>query len=122
MGKHPINLAVRFLLEIAALFVFAYWGWEQFMGWKGVLLAVALPLCGAFMWGVFAVKNDPSRSGKTVVKTRGIIRLLIELEFFALAALALFNLDIKTWAIVLSVLVLLHYAFSYDRIIWLLRQ
>jgi hypothetical protein len=32
VGKNPINLAVRFLLETAALIAIGYWGWTQFDG------------------------------------------------------------------------------------------
>ena len=59
---------------------------------------------------------------KTVVPTPGWIRLFIELLFFALAALALFDLGKTTSGIVFLVLVLLHYAFSIDRMVWLLKH
>jgi hypothetical protein len=32
MGSHPVNLAFRFLLELAALAVSATWGWQQAEG------------------------------------------------------------------------------------------
>ena len=63
-SKHPINLALRFLLELAAIFTFGFWGHSQAGGGTGVLLAVLLPLLFAVLWGVFAVRGDPSRSGE----------------------------------------------------------
>jgi hypothetical protein len=122
MSKHPLNLALRFLLEIAALVVFAVWGLNAGSGWVGIFLAISLPVFFAAVWGVFAVKNDPSRSGKTVVPTNGFVRLLLELLFFALAALALFDLGFSITGLVFSILVLFHYAASYQRVVWLLKQ
>lgn len=122
MSKHSVNLLLRFILEIAALVIYVVWGWNAASGWLGVLLAIGLPIFFAAVWGVFAVKEDPSRSGKTVVPTKGFVRLLLELLFFGLAALALFDLGFSIAGVVISLLVVLHYVFSYDRIIWLLKQ
>jgi hypothetical protein len=44
MGSHPVNLAVRFLLELAALFSIGSWGWQQGSGVPRYLLAVVLPI------------------------------------------------------------------------------
>ena len=76
----------------------------------------------AAMWGVFAVKDDPSRSGKTVIPTSGIIRLILELVFFGLAAWALFDLGYLKTGFAFSFLVVLHYALSFDRILWLIKH
>lgn len=122
MGNHPLNLALRFILEITALAVFVIWGWNLIAGWQRVLPAVLLPLLLATLWGVFAVKNDPSRSGRTVVPTTGAVRLFFELVFFGLATVALFDLELKTLGFVFAAVVVFHYAISYDRIIWLLRH
>ena len=32
MSAHPINLALRFILELAALYALGYWGWTQHDG------------------------------------------------------------------------------------------
>lgn len=122
MSKHPVNLVLRFILEIAALVVFAVWGWNSFTAPWRILAAIGLPVFFATVWGVFAVKNDPSRSGKTVVSTNGFVRLLLEFLFFGLAALALFDLGFNTTGLAFSVLALLHYGFSYRRLVWLLKQ
>mgnify|MGYP006302733779 CR=1 FL=1 len=122
MSQYPINLGIRFVLEVTALTTFAIWGWNNGPGWWRVAAAIGLPVFFAAIWAVFAVKDDPSRSGKTVVPTKGFIRLFLELLFFGLASLALFDLGFNVPGLVFSILVLLHYAFSCDRIIWLLRQ
>ena len=44
MASHPLNLAVRFLLEIAALVAIGYWGFSQHSGiWRASYLASAGP-------------------------------------------------------------------------------
>ena len=122
MSKHPLNLALRFLLELAAIVAFGAWGYSLSEGGTKILLAILFPLLFAILWGVFAVQGDPSRSGKTVVQTPGWIRLILELGLFSAAAWMLFDLGHTLPAIIYGVVVFLHYAFSYDRIAWLLKQ
>lgn len=122
MGSHPINLLFRFLLELMALFVMGLWGWKQSQGLTAFLLALILPILLAVIWGVFAVPDDPSRSGKAPIATPGIIRLLIELGFFIFSTWALYDMGYTMMSVVFGVLVGLHYIISYDRITWLLSQ
>lgn len=84
--------------------------------------ALGLPLLAAVLWGVFATPGDPSRSGQTVVVTPGALRLGLEIVLFALAVGALGHTGARGAAVVLALLVLGHYAASYDRIAWLLRH
>ena len=120
MGSHPINLLFRFLLELMALFIMGLWGWKQSQGITAFLLALTLPILLALIWGVFAVPDDPSRSGKAPIVTPGIIRLVIELLIFITAAWALYDMGYTMTGIVFGILVGLHYIISYDRVIWLL--
>ena len=122
MGSHPINLAVRFLLEIAGLVALGSWGWNQGSGPGRYLLAVGSPVLAAVLWGVFAVPGDPSRSGTSVVEIPGIIRLLLELSFFVSATLALFATGRTTLAWTYGIVVLVHHVVSYDRVWWLIQQ
>ena len=69
-----------------------------------------------------AVLDDPSRSGRAPVPVSGIVRLLLELTFFAVAVGALFAVQSTTIGWLLGIAVCLHYALSYDRVRWLLRQ
>lgn len=120
MGSHPLNLGLRFLLEITALVVSGMWGWKQQEGELKYLLALGIPILLAAIWGTFAVPEDPSRSGAAPVVTPGIIRLIIELGIFGFATWAMFQLSwSKVWWIFGSIVVL-HYLISYDRIIWLI--
>ncbi|MGD8404832.1 MAG: YrdB family protein [Anaerolineales bacterium] len=121
MSKNPINLTLRFLLEIFALVALGAWGRAQFQSVLGIVLMILIPLLAATAWGLFNVKGDPSRSGKAPVPVPGIIRLALELVFFISATLALLTLN-STYGWIFGLLVLGHYIFSYDRIIWLLER
>jgi len=121
-SKHPVNLALRFLLELVAIFTFGYWGHSLVGDGTRILLAILFPLLFAVLWGVFAVKGDPSRSGKTVIKTPGILRLMLELVLFGAAAWMMLDLDYTTVALIFGVAVVIHYFISFDRIAWLLKQ
>ena len=122
MGSHPLNLAVRLLLELTALFSFGSWGWSRSPRGLAVALLVALPVLGAAIWGVFAVPNDPSRSGRAPVRVPGAVRLAIEILIFAAAAACLFGVYQIYIGLTFSGVTVLHYAFSSDRIRWLLQQ
>jgi len=120
MGSHPINLIIRFLLEIIALMSVGMWGWKQSDGWLRFVLAIGIPIILAAIWGTFAVPDDPSRSGTAPIVTPGVIRLVIELGFFALATWALYDMGSIKLSLALGIIVVLHYVVSYDRIIWLI--
>jgi hypothetical protein len=122
MSLHPLNSAIRFLLEFAGILSFAKWGYHQSETSMRILLAILLPLLFAVLWGVFAVRNDPSRSGKTVVSTPGAIRLVLELILFGAATWMLFDLGHTLPALIYGAVLVLHYAFSWERIAWLLKQ
>jgi hypothetical protein len=122
MASNPINLAIRFLLEMSALIAVGLWGWEETEGWHRFLLGFGLPVLLMAIWGTFAVPNDPSRSGSAPVRTPGLIRLLIELSFFAVGSLALYDMQMISLSWVFTTIVVVHYAVSYDRILWLLRR
>lgn len=122
MSQNPINLAVRFLLELAALASLAYWGWTQADGGWRYLLAIGLPLLAAVLWGTLAVPGDPSRSGGAPVPVPGYVRLILELGLFAFATWALYGAGQATLSLILAGIVIAHYGASYDRIAWLLKQ
>jgi hypothetical protein len=122
VSNHPVNLGFRFLLELLALSAFAFWGWA-WGGWVRWPLAAGCVLAAMAVWGVFRTPGDGS-SGKGYVATPGTVRLALELSFFALAVLALFNAHANERArwlgIALAAGVIAHYALSWDRIRWLL--
>lgn len=70
----------------------------------------------------YPLANNPSRGGTGLVQVPGLARLVLELLVFAAAAFALKGVGRPTVAIVFSILVLIHYAWSYERVAWLIRQ
>ncbi|MBK9285272.1 MAG: YrdB family protein [Sphingobacteriaceae bacterium] len=122
MGSHALNLALRFILELTALFAMGYWGYKQSDQWYRFIFAFALPLAFAIVWGVFNVPQDPSRSGNAPVVVSGFVRLLIELFIFTFAALLIYKSGFAKYSIVFGIIVLFHYTLSYDRILWLIKK
>jgi len=122
-GVGPANLAIRFLLELTALITLGLWGWQQGgEDWLKYILAFSIPVVAAAIWGIFNVPNDPSRSGNAPIVVPGIIRLIIELLFFALGTWALFDLGYIKFSLIFGVVVIVHYIVSYDRILWLVKK
>ena len=121
-GSHPVNLILRFLLELSALCSFGFWGWIHGSGLSKILLMLGIPLSMALVWGIFAVPADPSRSGNAPFPVNGLVRLTLEWAIFFLAFLALLDSDMRSWALVFLFLVAIHYTMSTDRIKWLLIQ
>ncbi|OGO39628.1 MAG: hypothetical protein A2W35_09190 [Chloroflexi bacterium RBG_16_57_11] len=118
MASNPINLAFRFILELAALVAMGYWGWNTGEGWTRWFLMLGVPLIAAALWGVFRVDNDP---GRAPVRVPGILRLVLELAYFAFAVWALNDAGATTASWILGIAVLVHYLISYDRVLWLVR-
>ena len=117
-----VNRALRFLMEVAAIVTFGIWGYALTGSGLRIVWAILMPLLFAALWGIFAVKDDPSRSGKTVVNTPGIVRLILELTLFGTAVWMLFDLGYSTLEWILAGAVILHYISSLDRIGWLLKK
>ena len=121
MGSHPLNLGVRFLLELA-LVSMGIWGWRGGEGWPRFLLAALVPIAAAVLWGVFAVPGDPSRSGAAPVAVSGLLRLTLEVAVFGVGIWALADSGFTRSSLAFGMVVIVHYAVSYDRIAWLLAQ
>jgi len=122
VGSNPINLVVRFILEMAGMVALGWWGWNQGEGILRFLLALGIPFLAAVLWGTFAVPDDPSRSGEARVPVPGIVRLMLELTFFGSATWSLFATGLTTLGWIFGIAVLIHYVISYDRVMWLVRQ
>lgn len=119
MSSHPINLALRFLLELAALLALGVWGWQKSEGWLRFILAFGIPTVVAILWGTFRVPNDP---GAAPVAVPGILRLAFEVALFAFATWALYDVHAVTLGWIFGIAVAIHYITSYDRILWIIKQ
>ena len=122
MGSHPVNLALRFLMEVSALVAMGYWGWQQSDSALRIVFALGVPILAAAVWGTLAVPGDPSRSGSAPLPVPGLLRLAIELGFFSFAAWTLYTIDALRLSGLLSVAVVVHYVASYDRVRWLMAR
>jgi len=83
------NLALRFLLELAALAALAYWGWG--VSW---VLAIAAPAAWIGLWATFG-------SPKARVQLPDAQRIAFEAVVFGAAAVALWAAGQPVWAVVL---------------------
>ncbi|HSM54917.1 MAG TPA: YrdB family protein [Candidatus Sulfomarinibacteraceae bacterium] len=119
MSANPLNLALRFLLEIAGLVAMAYWGWATHERPWHVVWAIGLPLLAAVLWGTFRVPGDP---GDAPVAVPGLLRLLLEVLFFAGAVALLALAERRSLGLAFGVVVVVHYLVSYDRVLWLVGQ
>jgi hypothetical protein len=118
-----VMLAARFLLEIAGLVGIGYLGWwVGDGGWPGWALALVFALGAAAVWGVFRVRYDPPNKAEQPVVVPGWVRFVIEIAFFALAALGLWLVANRAASETLMTAVVLLYGITWDRQRWLLRQ
>jgi hypothetical protein len=97
------NLALKFLLELAAIAALAYWGTTSTDGVPAVLLAILAPALFIVLWARFAAPRSdhrlPARS-----------RVPFELGLFALAAVALAVAGAPVLAAAFAVLVVINAA------------
>jgi hypothetical protein len=97
------NLAVKFLLELAAIAAFAYWGATRDGVVAGVLAGITAPALAVALWGTFAAPNATRRLPMRA-------RVPFELGVFAVATGALIAVGWTIVAIVFAVVVLLNAA------------
>ena len=85
-------LALVFVDELLVMAAFGVWGWQASPGW---LLVWLLPLLAMTAWFLFA--SPKARYGGTVV------RPLVKVVVFGLAAVALYDSGHTGWALALLV-------------------
>ncbi len=117
MNNHPLNLALRFLLEISLVTIYALWGWTNHTGPYKYFWAWGLTIAVSIAWAVFRVDGDP---GNAIVSIPGWLRLLFEAVVFCFAIYFLYQLKYNLIGLIFTVVVLIHYCISYDRIYRLL--
>jgi hypothetical protein len=122
MGSHPLNLGLRFILEMIALYGFGLQGWRLGSGWTRFIFAPIFVIIAASLWGVFRVPGDASHSGEAPVRVPGFVRLIFELGLFFFAAYFVYLAGKTIPAILFAVIVVVHYLLSWDRILWLMRS
>ncbi|TMV46851.1 DUF2568 domain-containing protein [Paenibacillus mesophilus] len=100
-------VAVRFLLELAALGALGYWGFRSGTGLPMKLaLGIGAPLAAAVVWGAFVA---PKASFPVAVP----VRVLLELCVFGSATAALYASGRSTLAAVFLTIALIDTALIY---------
>ncbi|MEU7392401.1 YrdB family protein [Streptomyces tanashiensis] len=103
---HVFNEGLAFLLELAALAVLAWWGWESAENTAlRLLLAIAAPGFAAVVWGLFAAPR-----ARFPVPLAGV--LLVKALVFGAAAVALHALDRPVWAVSFAAVALVNTALA----------
>lgn len=97
--KEPkvLNLVVRFVLEICALWALGYWGFH--VGDSDVIhwiLGIGIPVAAALLWAGFV-------SPKARYEVPEVVRLSIEFDVFLGATLALYFSDKDLLAILFAI-------------------
>lgn len=99
----PVNLAVKFLLELAAFAALAYWGASTGHGAWAVLLAIAAPVAAVIVWALFCAPRARRRLPAPA-------RVPLELSVFGLAAAGLAAAGSVQLAITFGIMVVLNSA------------
>lgn len=97
-----INMGLSFLLELVMLAAFGYWGFQgEKSNWIKWGLGIGAPLAVAILWGLWLAPKANQRLNIS----KGA---LLSLALFSLAALALFQTDHPTLAILLAVIAIVN--------------
>jgi len=97
-----INLGVRFIVELAALFALGWWGFHYGKTARGKYgLAMLAPLTGAGVWGFFIAPNAPVDVGP-------VLRFLLQIVVFGAAVLCLVAIGERRWAVILGSVVIVN--------------
>lgn len=118
MSNNPINLVVRFGLELIAYISLGYWGWSQHNGLAQFVWAIGLPLGAAILWGTL---RAPGHTGPTPILVPGWLRLCVEVLVFGGGVWALIACGQKSWGTAYLIVLVLHYLLSFDYVLRLLQ-
>ncbi|MFF5921005.1 DUF2568 domain-containing protein [Streptomyces flavochromogenes] len=103
---YVFNEGLAFLLELAALAMLAWWGWESAEALAPrLLLAVAAPAAAAVLWGLFAAP-------KARVRLPVVGVLAVKALVFGAAAAALYALGRHGGAVVFAVVAVVNTALA----------
>ncbi len=102
-----INLALSFLLELAMLVAFGYWGFNTgsstIVHW---ILGLGVPVVAIVIWSVFNAPLSKRRLTRTP-------RIILEVVMFSLGALVLAVVGQTTWAAIFAVFIVVNQILIY---------
>jgi hypothetical protein len=103
------NLALAFFIELAALGILGYWGFQTGHGMMTkILLGIGSPLLLAVVWGIFLCP-------KATVPLSSTLSIIIKLAIFTLVAYALYTTQHSTLAYTFISIVVINFILA---IIW----
>jgi hypothetical protein len=98
---------VFFLVELAALFAYGYWGFHIDRGWiLRIVLGIGTPMMVAVIWGMFVAPK--ARDSVSIP-----VKALIQFAVFTVAAFALYGSGQKNIAIFFEVVSLIEMGLVY---------
>ena len=118
----PAQAGLRFVVELAALACWAVVGWEVGGDWLGWVLAIGFPVVAASTWATFRVPGDLSAGQGGPIPVPGVVRLIIEIDVLALAAVFAIVVGQAALGLVVGVGVVVHYLLTWRRVRWLVGQ
>jgi hypothetical protein len=113
-----LDLVLRFVLELTALWLAGTWGWIAHDDpWRWIL-AIALPAIAAALWGTFRIPGDPKP--EPPVPVGGLVRLAIE-AIVMVTPVVLIAPYRPTTAWIVGGALAVHYTIG-GRLLWLVRH
>jgi len=101
-GIKVVNLGVRFLLEIMALIILGYWGFQISQSTiMKIILGIGAPLLTAVIWGMFGAP-------KASYLLTGFPFLLLEIIIFGLPVVALFFIEKQNLAYIYGLITVIN--------------
>lgn len=101
-------ISIFFLLELAMLGSFMYWGFHLDKGWFiKILFGIGAPIVVAIIWGGFIAP-------KASIPVSVPIRILLQIILFGSAAVALYFSEKGTLAIIFGTIVLIEMILMYS--------
>ena len=102
-----INLGLSFLLELAMLAAYGYWGFNTgsstLIHW---ILGLGIPIVAIIIWSIYNAPMSKRRLPRTP-------RTILEVVMFSLGAVLLALSGQTTWAIIFAVLIVVNQVLLY---------
>ena len=100
------NIALAFLLEVGALLILAYWGYQlQLTRIARVAVGLAAPLTLMIIWGIWCAPSSSHR-------LEGAWLIVIKCVLFGLVIFCLFRMNYKALSLIMGGLVMINLALS----------